>query len=372
MWNERSRCQKEAQTIARLDIPASPEAITPAWLTAALRTSGVIADAVVTSINRKRFSAPGWTTQMARLALTYDRHQGRAPTTLVAKCSAADAATRRLFGRFYGREIFFYRSIAPYVPLRVPRCYYADDDPSTLTHVILLEDMAPAVAGDYVRGVSVDVATEHARSIATLHAQWWESTELSDLLARYPAPGATFARGYADRLACGLEAMGPDLDRTTYHLAARLQDGLQERWTRQSTAPQTLIQWDAHAANLLLPSPSGGDFAVVDWQNWTVARGIWDVTRFCTLSLPIDVRRVAERDIVARYTETLATHGIRDYPFNSAWVDYQDAMPLQFAQQVRFFGSMHHWTDDRRAWVAAITPRVVAALHDAADAGLFD
>jgi Phosphotransferase enzyme family len=372
MWNERSCRRKETQTIAPLDVPASPEAITPAWLTDALCAGGVIADAVVTSIGREVFGTQGWTTQMARLALTYDGHYSRAPTTLVAKCSAEDVGTRRFFGRFYERELFFYRSIAPDVPLRVPRCYYADYDPSTLSHVILLEDMAPAVVGDHIGGIGVDVAAAYTRCIATLHARWWESPQLADLAARYPAPGLTFARGYATRLARGLEAMRPHLDRTTCRLAERLQGGLQERWARQSTEPRTLIHWDAHAANLMLPSPSGGAFAVVDWQNWTVARGIWDVARFCALSLPVEARRASDRDMVALYAETLATLGIRDYPVERAWADYLDAMPLQFAQQVRFFGSLQPWTDGRRAWVTAIAPRIVAALHDAAEAGVFD
>jgi ribosomal protein S18 acetylase RimI-like enzyme len=39
MWNERPRCRKEAQAIARLDIPASPEAIAPAWLSAFVLSS---------------------------------------------------------------------------------------------------------------------------------------------------------------------------------------------------------------------------------------------------------------------------------------------------------------------------------------------
>jgi Phosphotransferase enzyme family len=372
MWGERPRRQKETQTIPRLGIPAGPEAITLPWLTAALRSCGVVPAAEVTAITQVPIGGQGWTTRMTRIALTYNRSEAGAPSTLVVKFSAQDASTRRFFGRFYEREVFFYRSIAPHVPLRVPRCYYADDDRSTLAHVILLEDLAPAVAGDHINGITIDVAAEYARCIATLHAQWWESPQLAELLARYPAPGATFGRGYVERLGRGLAAMGPYLDRMTCRLAGRLQDGLQERWIRQSAAPQTLIQWDAHAANLMLSSPSGGALAVVDWQNWAVSRGIWDVTRFCVLSLPIDARRAAERDIVALYAETLASHGIHDYPFERAWTDYQDAMPLQFAQQVRFFGSMQHWTDERRAWVAAIAPRVVAALHDAADAGIFD
>jgi hypothetical protein len=354
------------------DSPDGPEAMTAEWLTTVLRWSGAVAEAAVTSFTWEALGAEGWTTRMARVTLAYDRAADGAPATLIAKFSAQDAGTRAFFGRFYEREVFFYRSIAPYVPLRVPYCYHADYDSSTLAHVLLLEDMAPAAAGDWISGISVDVAMEYTRRMAVLHAQQWQSPRLVALLARYPVPGATFAQGYAERFAGGISVMRPYLDTATCALAKRLQRGLQERWRRQSTGPQTLIHWDAHAANLLLPSINGGVFAVVDWQNWTVGRGIWDVTRFCILSLPVAERRAAEGDIVALYTKTLATFGVRDYPFANALADYQDAMPLQFAQQLRFFGSMPHWDDARRAWVAAITPRVVAALHDAAAAGLID
>lgn len=362
---------KHEPAIASPDFPHGPEAMTPVWLTTALRSRGAIAEATVTSLTWEAIGAAGWTTRMARVTLIYDRPANGAPATLVAKFSAPDASTRAFFGRFYEREVFFYRWLAPCVPLRVPYCYHADYDPSTLAHVLLLEDMWPAAAGDSIGGISVDIAMEYTRRIAMLHAQLWECSKLDALLTRYPVPGATFAHGYAERFADGIKIMRPYLGSTTCGLAKRLQESLQERWTRQSTAPRTLIHWDAHAANLLLPSMNGGVFAVVDWQNWTVGRGIWDVTRFCILSLPVDERRAAERDIVALYTETLATLGVRDYSFATAMVDYQDAMPLQFAQQLRFFGSMRQWDDERRAWVAAITPRVVAALHDAAAGGIF-
>jgi hypothetical protein len=60
---------------------------------------------------------------------------------------------------------------------------------------------------------------------------------------------------------------------------------------------------------------------------------------------------------------------VRDYSYERGLADYQEIAPLLFAQQLRFFASMPHWDDTRRAWVKAVTPRVVAALHDAADMG---
>jgi hypothetical protein len=357
---------------ARLAIPQGPKALTPEWLTSALHASGTSADATVTSVTWELIGDQGWTTRIARITLTYDQAGTGTPATLMAKFSAQDARTRQFFRRFYEREVFFYRVIAPHVPLRVPHCYYADYDPSVQAHVLLLEDMAPAVAGGVGSGISVDVALEYTCRIAELHAQWWESPTLDALVVRFPVPGATFARGYTERLEAGIGVMSPYLDHATRSLAARLQAGLQERWIRQSAAPRTLIHWDAHAANLMLPSVNGGTFTAIDWQNWTVARGIWDVARFCILSLPIAERRAVECDIVALYTKTLVTLGVRHYPFAMAMADYRDVMPLQFAQQLRFFGSMRHWDEARRAWVAAITPRVVAALQDAAVAGSLD
>jgi aminoglycoside/choline kinase family phosphotransferase len=252
----------------------------------------------------------------------------------------------------------------------VPRCYYADYDAATLAHVLLLEDLTPAAAGDLSHGISVEVALAYTRSIAALHAHWREHDRLDALAGHFPPHGVTLAQGYAAGLERGLAVVQPYLDATTRRLAARLQDGLQERWNHQYTAPRTLIHWDAHAANLLLPATAGGPWTVVDWQNCTIAPGIWDVARFCVMSLPVTERRAAQCTILALYAKTLAAHGIPNYPYAQCWADYQAVLPLLFAQQVRFFASVQHWDATRLAWIEAITPRVVAALHDAAEAGL--
>jgi hypothetical protein len=74
--------------------------------------------------------------------------------------------------------------------------------------------------------------------------------------------------------------------------------------------------------------------------------------------------------VVALYAETLGVHGVRSYPFSQCFTHYQAVFPLLFAQQLRFFAGVQCWDAARRAWVEAITPRVVAALQEAAEAGL--
>ena len=103
--------------MAVLAIPEEPEAMTPAWLTTALRGSGLLTEAVVTAVRWQPLAAQGWTTQMARLSMTYKESEVGLPATLVAKLSAREASIRAFFGRFYAREVAFYRWVAPEVSL---------------------------------------------------------------------------------------------------------------------------------------------------------------------------------------------------------------------------------------------------------------
>ena len=149
-----------------LAIPDGPEAMTPAWLTTALQASGALTDAVVTAVTWQPLRAQGWTTQIARLAITYDAPEAGLPATLVTKSAAQDASTRAFFGRFYAREVAFYQRVAPEVPLRVPRCYCAAYEAATHAHVLLLEDIAPVLADDLRRGRGVYM--QHCRLACAL------------------------------------------------------------------------------------------------------------------------------------------------------------------------------------------------------------
>ena len=73
-------------------IADTPAALTPEWLTAALRAGGVLDDAVVTR-HPSRPSAPARCATACDSTLTFDRPTD-APTTVVAKLPAADPTSR--------------------------------------------------------------------------------------------------------------------------------------------------------------------------------------------------------------------------------------------------------------------------------------
>src|SRR5438034_11708966 len=109
-------------------IPQTPDAITPDWLTPALREGGIIAEARATALSATGLGGgSGFTGQLARLAIGYDRDDPSLPPSLIAKMPGTHPETRRLTKAFqiYPREIAFYRQVGPAAGVRTPRYYYS-------------------------------------------------------------------------------------------------------------------------------------------------------------------------------------------------------------------------------------------------------
>src|SRR6516162_934421 len=132
-----------------LSIPASAEALTPEWLTAALRSTGTITNARVTSYCSELIGeGKGFSGQLARIGLSYDGAEAGAPASLIAKFQFPhpdpDIRAAVFHARIHEREFRFYRDVARDVALRTPRLYYGVLRPETGECVLLLEDLAPA------------------------------------------------------------------------------------------------------------------------------------------------------------------------------------------------------------------------------------
>jgi len=167
-----------------LDIPAGPHTLSTGWLTAALRQSGAVRDANVTSLKSSIIGeGAGFMGQLAKLSVQYDKPEDGAPKALIAKFPAAAQENREvaMFFRFYERETGFYREIADRVELRTPRCYFNAFDPSNGDFALLLEDLAPARVGDQLAGCSAEEAALAIRELAKFQATWWNSPALAKL-----------------------------------------------------------------------------------------------------------------------------------------------------------------------------------------------
>ncbi len=324
-------------------IPVEVDGLGPAWLG---RTLG--ADVVGVDV----LAAHSGTTGRARLRLTYGRSAG-GPETVFVKLQPFGARQRE-FLRLVGigvSEARFYATLGGGVPVRIPRVLHAEHDDGD-GFVMVLEDLV-AAGCTFPSPRDPDVAERAASTVeemARLHAAFWESARFEDGgdLAWVPAR-AGHPKGAEN---VGTELVGRVGQRLDEHLnpaARRLVQlyvahapAILDLWDE---GERTLIHGDAHMGNLFNDGPRTG---FLDWAMVAHAPGARDVAYFGCASLPPEVRRAGETELLARYRATLATGGVE-----------RDARTL--FEQYRLFSVT--------GWIASATTALMGSRWQAPDVG---
>ncbi|MEO6027229.1 MAG: phosphotransferase [Candidatus Binatia bacterium] len=306
---------------------ATPDALTPAWLTGALHAAGVALGARVVDVARQRVGT-GQVAMNVRCRLQWDCAVADAPASVVVKLPSDDPISRATGAaqQCYRKEVEFYRQVAATVAIRTPRCWLADIDDAGQEFFLVMEDVAPAVQGDQLTGCTIEQATLALAELAKLHAPRWGDASLGDLpfladsiseraanfQALYAAVWPAFRERYAVRLSSELLAV-------TERFAPRV-----GAWVLGTEGSLTVVHGDFRLDNMLFGTgPGAPPLAVVDWQ--TVARGLGtaDAAYFLGAGLLVDDRRVHERALLRTYWEALGAGGVTDYAFETCWRDYR-------------------------------------------------
>ena len=353
-------------------IPSGPEALTAAWMTASLRSGGVIKDATVTSIDVKTIGeGSGFIGQIARVGLTYDRAEPGAPASLVAKFPGASEGGRTIGNLFdfYNREIRFYEEIADAVELRTPRRYYSAANPAAQEYILLIEDLAPAQVGDHAVGCTLDQARISIESVAKFHATWWEHPQLDKIGEWMPmidAPVQQFAAGaYQQAWEPFLQMFGAMLSPEVKSVCERIGQNVVKIQSSFAAPPLTISHGDYRTDNLFFASSEGGPaFAVADWQISTRGRGAFDVSYLLCGGLEPDLRRAHERDLVKLYHDTLVANGVAGYSFEQCWDDYRRGALFMFVYIVIAIGTLDAANERGMALWTAWLRRGAAAIEE--------
>ncbi|WIM09186.1 phosphotransferase [Enhydrobacter sp.] len=347
-----------------LGIPKTPEALTPEWLGAALRTE------VVSAAYEPIAAGVGFLGKLGRLRLGYANGGAGLPATLIAKQPTLDEKSRQLaiMFRFYDREVAFYRDIGPQAGIRVPKLHHGASDPASGDFVMLLEDLAPAALGDQVAGCSTEQARRAITAIARCHARWWQDPKLAafawlpvtnDPIHHFAQPAfqqcwPAFVQFVGDKLT-------PELKRTGEALGGnviRMLDGV-AGW------PQTLVHGDYRADNLFFGGAQGGEsLAAVDWQVSSRGGGAFDLAYFLSGNVTPQTRRAIEKDVVRLYVDTLAEAGVRGYGFDECFEHYRFGVLYCLVYSVIVIGTLDPSNARGLAMFHANFERVAAAIAD--------
>lgn len=355
-----------------LPIPASSAELTTDWLTQALRAGGVIDRANVSVF---AVDAPGGAAglygQTVRVTLGYDRDEAGLPPSLIAKFSSATPQMRAGAIAAYAKEVHFYREMAPHTSLPTPACYYADIDPASYLHVILLEDMAPAVSGSRLAGCSEKQARLAVGHIADFHAFWWEHPRLAEMswlpdpdFGQNPSAQQSVYEGWWPRFLENLGEMRlPDPIRAIGENFGRHRARIEHHLF--NAPPRTLVHGDYHLGNLLFASEEGGvPFAVIDWQLLRRGRAVRDVAYFLSENLLPAARRAVEMELLTDYHRRLLAGGVQNYTFSDCMTDYRLALLQRFRALVSTIAVMPFTPAERQMHVDVLLPRNIAAILD--------
>ena len=356
-----------------LSIPDTPNDITSQWLTEALCSTRRLRDAVVTSLRIEPIAELTCAGQLARLHLSFDQSQSTLPSTLIAKLHAPDEPMRTKTRPFTPdkHEILFYQQLANEIPLRIPHCYYSAMNVNDGKYIRVLEDFAPAKAGDQIRGSTAKKTALALRAIAGFHAHWWQNEKLEEfdwltssstdsnsvncwILEQYRKAFPIFVDKTGNLLTDAVKTFGEQLPE-------KLTNNPQHR-----KPPRTVVHGDFRLENVFFGASLGkSGFAVIDWQDISRGEGVWDVAWFIGGCLQVtSERQVEERHLLKIYHKTLKTNGVSGYTFDACWNDYRLAMSRYFVQAVLMIASLNPENDRENRLAQAVAERFIAAITD--------
>jgi len=287
------------------DVPVRrPDDLTAEWLT------GMLGSGEVESFTLERIGT-GQVSECYRVTPGYSGGDG--PAAVVLKVASSDPTSRQSGQSLglYEREVRFYSDVAPRLAgiagAPIAGCYHASYDGDSGMFTLLIDDAAPAVVGDEIRGASLADATLALRQLGQLHAP---------LMGGDPPAGAEWLRretpinqGLITALFAGFDDRYGQAIRPEQRLVCqRLVAGF-DAYLADEGAPgrvMGLVHGDYRLDNMLFGRPGSlRDLTVVDWQTVTWGPALTDVAYFLGCALTTEDRRAHYDELLRAYYDGL-------------------------------------------------------------------
>ena len=339
------------------DVPRQLADLTPEWLSFALGAEVTAAD--LTPIAE----GEGFMGRLARVVPTYagdGAEVGARPSSLVAKIPTDEPGSVMLgqMLRVWEREARFYRELAPQLPVRTPRCYYAGGDEASGIFALLLEDLSSCEPGDQLVGATpgqVDAAIDW---LARFHAaaaggagpaasmDWIPDTATDPM---YQALGPV------------LEGVWPVFNDKFGALAPNgtlpWVEALIPRWGElmgQIILQRTLVHADYRVDNMFFADAT---VVAIDWQSIAYGEGLYDLAYFLCGSTETEYRRANERRLVADYGRILGEQGVAVPSEDELFDLYRNAVAMAMVVCALLMGQLDLTVNQRAVDLAELGVR---------------
>ncbi|MFM8648181.1 MAG: phosphotransferase [Actinomycetota bacterium] len=278
--------------------------------------------------------------ELARLHLEYEAGAS-GPSTLIAKCQSP-APENQFLGQamgFYLREVNFYRTVATSLDVRVPHPYYVDAGPDGLPFVLLIEEIVGARCPDQISGITLDETRRILDTVARLHARFWDLPELEAMTWLPPMNNPLYKAGRDMALARFPSFKEKFGDRVTPQMMDVIERACNEYPALLDHVAEldhlTFTHTDCRAENYLFGGSAGPDeVTMIDFQLCTRHMGPWDVANLLSGSLPPEIRKDHEMDLLHGYYDRLVELGVQGYTMERCYLDYRRSLLQMCTAQV--------------------------------------
>ncbi|MDA1206986.1 MAG: phosphotransferase [Proteobacteria bacterium] len=331
------------------DVPLRLADITPAWLTDALKSAGLITATRVIELDLKVIGEEtGFLGLVAIVTPRYEQSEPQAPASLILKIPTA--LKNRVLGQslgVYEKEIRFYRDLQPLLKIATPRHFYsalnAFDEPHAVLrrlnwlnrlplagvaiaavvltaviaffprrYVLLIENLSHFRMGDQLNGCSDDDIRRVLETMAELHGQFWNSESLTDLPWIVPVEQTAKLAQLTYMQAVERYKAAYKAQLSARHVA--LLDWLKvhglELTEIQGTCSRTLLHGDFRLDNLCFDD-TNNRVIVIDWQTMTIGSAGLDLAYFLSAALPLDATEEDINQHLKTYRHGLEARGVR-------------------------------------------------------------
>ena len=305
-----------------------------------------------------------------RCRLSYADDSAAMPASVIVKLHSAHPETvqtaRRL--RLYAREYAFYRDMAHEIPLRSPTLLYGDFDEHDHSFVLVLQDLVGMTPVDQVQGATAAQAKTAVREIARMHGQYWNRVDQPPVSGFHQAGSPERVRlvqqVYQASLPPAFERLGNLFPEPMRKLAEAYGHGLVEHTDAVAAGPLTFSHGDFRLDNMFFGGDQPDDFAVVDWQVCGVRSGLYDVAYFLSSSVPVEIRREIEADVLEEYHRVLVGMGVTDFTLEECWRSYRQNMLGCFQTLIIAGGQLDLSSQRGRRLADAFLTRTLTAIDD--------
>ncbi|GJM14878.1 MAG: hypothetical protein DHS20C13_02050 [Thermodesulfobacteriota bacterium] len=303
--------------------PMHPDEITADWITHALKESGYLKHFSIKSIDKKILGeGKGLLSSVVRVGIEYDEQEENAPSSVVVKIEPEEGDFVDYNNEFssFQREIKFYREVAANVPIRLPKFYYAVDDPPAYS--LVLEDLSHFSSGDQVVGMHKGQVVSVVEQLARLQSAYWNNEALSELSWMPRMNGVSL--NFAENWPSFVENYGPFLDSKAIKLGEKLSNFIDWKNNEIEKRPHTIVHADLREDNLMFGPPGSEDATIIlDWQLTIRNIGAADVARLIGGSEIPKERKGHQFEILKKWHDTLIEHGVANYSWDDAVYDFR-------------------------------------------------